>query len=190
MNIMSKEFNNLQFEELLMNSDVRYYLKASPFEAGERNKLDNALTEDYYYEHLYAHSNKAEKKIEDILEKIRMDDVHNFILTGYKGCGKSTFVRYFLRKLNVRNRIINLDDYWDPDKGIKNNLVAYLDRLIEDDLFSKNGQEPCKVIKKYIELFCRNEENKYRLRGIDTENYLIYFGDKIEYTLILAQSNQ
>lgn len=187
---MSKEFTNMQFEELLMNSNVRYYLKASPFEAGERSKLDNALTEDYYYEHLYAHSDKAEKKIEDILEKIHMDDVHNFIITGYKGCGKSTFVRYFLRKMDIRNRIINLDDYWDPDKGIKNNLVAYLDRLIEDDLFPKNGQEPCKVIKKYIELFCSNDENKYQLRGIDTENYLIYFGDKIKYTLVLTQSNQ
>ena len=38
-----------EFEELLMNSDVRYYLKASPFEAGERSRLDNALTEDYYW---------------------------------------------------------------------------------------------------------------------------------------------
>lgn len=187
---MENGFENLQFEELLMDSDVRYYLKASPFEAGERSKLDTALTEDYYYEHLYAHSQRAEEKMEEILTKIRRDDVHNFILAGYKGCGKSTFVRYFLRKMNIRNRIVNLDDYWDPDKGIKNNLVAYLDRLIEDDLFPKNGQAPCRVVKKYIELFCRNSDNKYRLRGIDTENYLIYFGDKIEYALVLSQSNK
>lgn len=187
---MENVFDNLQFEELLMDSDVRYYLKASPFEAGERSKLDTALTEDYYYEHLYAHSNRAEEKMEDILKKIRSDGVHNFILAGYKGCGKSTFVRYFLRKMDIRHRIINLDDYWDPDKGIKNNLVAYLDRLIEDDLFPKNGQEPCRVVKKYIELFCKNNENKYRLRGIDTENYLIYFGDKIEYALVLTQAVQ
>lgn len=187
---MENGFENLQFEELLMDSDVRYYLKASPFEAGERSKLDTALTEDYYYEHLYAHSQRAEEKMEEILTKIRRDDVHNFILAGYKGCGKSTFVRYFLRKMNIRNRIVNLDDYWDPEKGIKNNLVAYLDRLIEDDLFPKNGQAPCRVVKKYIELFCRNSDNKYRLRGVDTENYLIYFGDKIEYALVLSQSNK
>ena len=121
---MENGFDNLQFEELLMDSDVRYYLKASPFEAGERSKLDTALTEDYYYEHLYAHSQRAEEKMEEILTKIRRDDVHNFILAGYKGCGKSTFVRYFLRKMNIRNRIVNLDDYWDTDKGIKNNLVG------------------------------------------------------------------
>lgn len=187
---MDIRYDNVQFEELLMDSDVRYYLKASPLEAGERSRLDNALTEDYYYEHLYAHSNEAETVIEDILTKIRRDDVHNFILAGYKGCGKSTFVRYFLKKTDIRHRIINLDDHWEPDKGIINNLVSYLDRLIEDDLFPRNGQEPCRTVKKYIELFCSNDENKYRLRGIDTENYLIYFGDKIEYTLLLSQSQQ
>lgn len=101
-----------EFEELLMNSDVRYYLKASPFEAGERSRLDNALTEDYYFDHLYAHSEEAEKKIEEILMKIHRDDVHNYILAGYKGCGKSTFIRYFLRKLDIRYRIINLDDHY------------------------------------------------------------------------------
>lgn len=179
-----------EFEELLMNSDVRYYLKASPFEAGERSRLDNALTEDYYFDHLYAHSEEAEKKIEEILMKIHRDDVHNYILAGYKGCGKSTFIRYFLRKLDIRYRIINLDDHWEPDKGIINNLVSYLDRLIEDDLFPQNGQQPCRTIRKYIELFCWNNDNKYRIRRIDTENYLIYFGDKIEYTLNLVQSKE
>lgn len=187
---MDRENDNLLFEELLMNSDVRYYLKASPLEAGERSRLDNALTEDYYYEHLYAHSNEAEMKIEDIMNKIRKDDVHNFILAGYKGCGKSTFVRYFLRKMDIRHRIINLDDHWEPDKGIIDNLALYLDRLIEDDLFPRNGQEPCRTVKKYIELFCNNDENKYHLTGIDSENYLKYFGDKIKYTLVLSQSDQ
>lgn len=187
---MDKEYDNLMFEELLMNSDVRYYLKASPLEAGERSQLDNALSEDYYYEHLYAHSNEAELKMEDIITRIRQDDVHNFILAGYKGCGKSTFVRYFLREMDIRHRIINLDDHWEPDKGIIDNLALYLDRLIEDDLFPRNGKEPCRTVKKYIELFCNNDENKYHLRGIDSENYLIYFGDKIEYTLVLSQSNQ
>lgn len=187
---MDERHDDLQFEELLMDSDIRYYLKASPLEAGERSRLDNALTEDYYYEHLYAHSDNAEAKIEDILTKIRKDNIHNFILAGYKGCGKSTFVRYFLKKMDIRHRIINLDDYWEPDKGIINNLASYLDRLIEDDLFPRNGQEPCRTIKKYIEIFCNNDENKYRLRGIDIENYLIYFGDKIEYALVLLQSNQ
>lgn len=187
---MNTRNEKLEFEELLMETNLRYYLKASPFEAGERSGLDTALTEDYYFEHLYANSDEAEEKIKDILSKIRQDGIHNYILAGYKGCGKSTFVRYFLKKIDLRYRIINLDDHWEPDKGIINNLASYLDRLIEDDLFPQNGQEPCQTVKKYIELFCRNNENKYRLRGIDTENYLIYFGDKIEYTLVLSQSTQ
>lgn len=187
---MQNRSEKLEFEELLMESNLRYYLKASPLEAGERSCLDTALTEDYYFEHLYAHSDKAEEKIQDILSKIQQDGIHNYILAGYKGCGKSTFVRYFLNKIELRYRIINLDDHWEPDRGIINNLASYLDRLIEDDIFPANEQEPCQIVKKYIELFCRNHENKYRLRGIDTENYLIYFGDKIEYTLILSQSNQ
>lgn len=167
-----------------MDSDVRYYLKASPLEAGERSRLDNALTEDYYFKHLYAHSDEAEKKINEILNKIKRENVHNFILAGYKGCGKSTFVRYFLRKLKIRNRIINFDDNWDPDMGIINNLVSYLDMLIYDDLFPKDGEEACRTVRKYIELFCENDENNYRIRTIDTKNYFLYFGDKIQYALL------
>lgn len=67
---MQNRSEKLEFEELLMESNLRYYLKASPLEAGERSCLDTALTEDYYFEHLYAHSDKAEEKIQDILSKI------------------------------------------------------------------------------------------------------------------------
>lgn len=56
LKINENGFETLQFEELLMDSDVRDYSKDSPFEAGERSKLDIVLIEDYFYEHLYAYS--------------------------------------------------------------------------------------------------------------------------------------
>ena len=51
------------FEQMLENIDVKIFLKASPLESGERSKLDKVLSNDMYYESLYAHSDKAEKLI-------------------------------------------------------------------------------------------------------------------------------
>lgn len=184
---MKDRYDNNKFEELLMDCDIQQYLKASPLEAGERSRLDDALTEDYYFEHLYAHSEEAENKIKDILHKIHRENIHNFILAGYKGCGKSTFVRYFIRKMDIRNRIINFDENWEPDIGVIHNLAAYLDMLIYDDLFPKNEENSCKTIRKYIELFCSDSENAYHILSIDTKNYFKYFGDKIQFALICKE---
>ena len=50
------------FEQMLENIDVKIFLKASPLESGERSKLDKVLSNDMYYESLYAHSDRSEER--------------------------------------------------------------------------------------------------------------------------------
>lgn len=170
-----------RFEELIKEGDVRNFLKASPLESGERSVLDRELTEDYYYSNLYAHSEKAEEMISLIDRKVANDDTHDFILSGYKGSGKSTFIRYYLRKKQMRNIIINFDDNWEPNVGIKKNIVMALNNRIYNDLFPNHGEKAGTIIKKYLEIYHYDLKNKGRLIEIDMNHYFSYFGDKLEY---------
>lgn len=169
------------FEQMLGNIDVRMFLKASPLESGERSKLDKVLSNDLYYESLYAHSEDAEKLIEEIKEKIDSEDTHNFILSGYKGCGKSTFVGYFLRKIDARSLIINFDDYWEPREGIYHNIVMFIYNKISEDFFPKNGDRPCIITEKYIDIFHDTGNGDFLESHVDLHGFFTYFTHKLSY---------
>ncbi len=169
------------FEQMLGNIDAKIFLKASPLESGERSKLDKVLSEDMYYECLYAHSNEAEKLIKEIKDKIISEDTHNFILSGYKGCGKSTFVRYFLRNINARSLIINFDDYWEPREGIYHNIAMFIYRKILRDFFPNDGDEPCRISDKYIELFHDSMNGEIIEEQVDLHNFFTYFTHKLSF---------
>lgn len=171
------------FEQMLENIDTRMFLKASPLESGERSKLDKVLSYDMYYNSLYAHSKEADKLIEQIKEKMVAEDTHNFILSGYKGCGKSTFVRYFLRKADARTLLINFDNHWEPQEGIYHNIVMFIYDKISLDFFPPNGEEPCKISKKYLEIFKDNMNGDFIERNIDLHAYFTYFTHKLSFVV-------
>lgn len=169
------------FEQMLGNIDVRMFLKASPLESGERSKLDKVLSNDMYYDSLYAHSEGAEQLINEIKEKIISEDTHNFILSGYKGCGKSTFIGYFLRNIDARHLVINFDDYWEPREGIYHNIVMFIYEKISEDFFPHNGQEPCLISKKYIEIFHDTLNGEFIESRVDLHDFFTYFTHKLSY---------
>lgn len=169
------------FEQMLGKIDVRMFLKASPLESGERSKLDKVLSADMYYDALYAHSEDAESLIEEIKEKIDSEDTHNFILSGYKGCGKSTFIGYFLRKIDARSLVINFDDYWEPREGIYHNIVMFIYNKISDDFFPNNGDRPCIITEKYIDIFHDTGNGEFIEKHIDLHGFFTYFTHKLSY---------
>lgn len=166
--------------ELVENSSVINYIKASPLESGLRSRLDKVLTEDYFYSNFYAHSEKAESRIKQLKKQISYNDTDMVILSGNRGCGKSTFMKYFLRQTGFSNILINFGDNWEPDVGIKKNIVMALNNRIYNDLFPYNDGEACNIICKYLEIFGQND-NRLRWRQIDEDNYFLYFMDKLEY---------
>ena len=187
---MNNEEMRKAFDQMLENIDVRMYLKASPLESGERSKLDKVLSYDMYYDSLYAHSREADKLINEIKEKIIAEDTHNFILSGYKGCGKSTFVRYLLRNVNARSLIINFDDHWEPGIGIFHNIVMFIYEKIFHDFFPTNGEKPCTISQKYIEIFHDNMNGEYIESNIDIHDYFTFFSHKLCYVKWLRQDGK
>lgn len=178
------------FEEMLGNIDVRMFLKASPLESGERSKLDKVLSDDMYYESLYAHSNQAEELIEQIKNQIVAEDAHNFVLSGYKGCGKSTFVGRFLRSINARSLVINCDEYWEPREGIYHNIVMFIYNKILADFFPSDGKEICKVSQQYNEIFKDTMNSEFLEAHVDLHDFFTYFTHKLSYVVWLHKSQR
>lgn len=178
------------FEKMLENVDARMFLKASPLESGERSKLDKVLSEDMYYNYLYANSKEADDLVAEIRKKIVSEDTHNFILSGYKGCGKSTFVGYFLRNIDARSLVIKFDDHWEPREGIYLNIVMFLYEKIYHDILPCNNENPCVISDKYIEIFHDNMNGEFIESNIDLHEYFTYFTHKLKYAVRLRrQSN-
>lgn len=178
------------FEQMLKNVDARMFLKASPLESGERSKLDKVLSDDMYYNSLYANSKQADDLVAEIRKKIVAEDTHNFILSGYKGCGKSTFVGYFLRNIDARSLVIRFDDHWEPREGIYQNIVMFLYEKIFHDILPCNNENPCVISDKYIEIFHDNMNGEFIESNIDLHDYFTFFTDKLKYAVRLRrQSN-
>ena len=178
------------FEQMLEDIDVRMFLKASPLESGERSRLDKVLSNDMYYNSLYAHSEKAEKLIDQIKGKMVAEDTHNFILSGYKGCGKSTFIGYFLRKVKARSLVINFDDYWEPREGIYHNIVMFIYGKILNDFYPNSGEVPCKISKKYDGVFHDTMTGEFIESHVDLHDFFTYFTYKLSHVVWLREQNE
>ena len=133
--------DGINLGKLMEKSNVISYIKASPLESGERSTLDKMLTEDYFYNNFYLHSDKAEVRIKQIKKQMSRNDIDVLILSGNRGCGKSTFTKYFLRQEKTSYIMLNFDDNWEPDVGIKKNVVMALNNRIYSDLFPHNGEK-------------------------------------------------
>lgn len=175
------------FEQMLENIDSRMFLKASPLESGERSKLDKCLSETMYYDLLYANSKKADDLVAEIKQKIIAEDTHNFIFSGYKGCGKSTFVGYLLRHINVRSLVIKFDEHWEPKEGIIQNIVMFIYEKIFEDILPENGKEACRISDKYIEIFNDNMNGDFIEKHIDLHDYFTFFTHKLMYAVRLRK---
>ena len=178
-----------EFEQMLGDIDVRMFLKASPHASGERSKLDKSLSSDMFYNSLYANSEKADDLIAEIQKKIIAEDTHNFILSGYKGCGKSTFIGYFLRNIDARSLVIKFDDHWEPSEGIYQNIVMFLYEKIFDDILPENNEIPCLISDKYIEIFYNNMNGDLIEKHIDLHKYFTNFTEKLEYAVRHRRQN-
>lgn len=182
--------------KLIESTTMDVFLKASPFSSGQRSRLDFTMTADFFFEHLYCHSPKAEQYLADICRRIDRESSKNIILYGYQGCGKTTFVHYMLQKLNCRSVLINFDAYVDNGNEIKHELVAHLYRSIMHDLTGRDGDDGLYPLggrigataQMFCEVFNSHENKRIIEEKYDSWNDYVYFFDKLEYTKLLYTS--
>lgn len=182
--------------KMIESTTMDVFLKASPFSSGQRSRLDFTMTANFFFEHLYCHSPKAEQYLADICRRIDQESSKNIILYGYQGCGKTTFVHYMLQKLNCRSVLINFDAYVDNGNEIKHELVSHLYRSIMHDLTGRDGEDGMYPLdgrigataQMFCEVFNSHENKRIIEEKYDSWNDYVYFFEKLEYTKLLYTS--
>lgn len=170
------------FDLLLQDAQLKDYLKADPQQAGERTELSRAMSIPFFFEYFYCPNENADKLIEEYRHNIQYENKKNIVLHGYEGCGKTTFINYWMNKDNHRHVLLTFDSYIRTGDELKAIIVSNIYDAINDDVYDNNGI----VIRKILEIFT----TEYNLRCMarnDIQNNFMYMFDKFKYVLKLLE---
>lgn len=188
--------NEEAINEMIKNISMRVFLKATPYASGNKSDLESGMDDNFFYNHLYSHSSKAEEYLNKIWDRITKDMRRNIILYGYQGCGKTTFVHYMLRRFSCRSLLINFDAYVDNGNEIKHELASHLYRVIMWDVegsdgtdsrispYKLNGQK-CTISRKFCDLYNTGANRRIIIDNYDSWSTYIWLFDKLQFTMRL-----
>ncbi len=167
----------MEFDTVLECTSLKNYLKASAYASGERSPLEKKLSGDMYYQFLYADSEEADTYANDLMNRIQYDDARNIVLSGYKGCGKTTFIHYLIRKMKMRRIVLNFDIVVDYGAEIKTVLVMYMYNQIVNDIIIENSN----ITEKFLDIYMESENLRSLGRNFDIDNKFLYLFRKLIY---------
>lgn len=154
-------FENLKgLYDVIRDTSARDFLKATPYPSGGTpSSIDIFFNKnrELFYDKIYVDSKEEDDLFQDIDRRIRMKHNNVILISGYKGCGKTTFIHRCMRHLRakkIRDVFYNFDSYGNSDP-IRNTIVRYIFNLIYKDIVNDNG----KVCRKWMEVW-DNEDNK------------------------------
>lgn len=174
---------NKEFDAVLEYTSLKAYLKASAYSSGERSPLEKKMNDTIYYNYIYAASKESEDYQKDILDRIEKDNARNIVLSGYKGCGKTTFVHHLIRTLDTRYLLLNFDDIVDYGSEIKTVLIMHAYNAITDDILEGN----CELSSTFLSIFASEENESQISKHYDVSNKFIWLFRKLEYARSLVQ---
>lgn len=174
------------FDRALENVTLKTYLRASAHGSGERSEVEKNITEDLFYKHFYATSVEAEKYAKDIINRIHNDNVRNIVLSGYKGCGKTTFIHHLARTLEVRKIMLNFDEIVVCHSEIKTILASYVYKQIVSDIVDRN----CKIAEMFDNIFNSGPNITRLKRNYDIYNSFLMLFRKIAHAKDLVQEQK
>ena len=177
---------NKEFDAVVEQTSLKSYLKASAYSSGERSPLEKRMNDDIYYNYIYAGSNEAEDYKKDILDRIEKDNARNIVLSGYKGCGKTTFVHYLIRTLNSRHLLLNFDDIVDYGSEIKTVLVMHAYNAISEDILDGN----CEITSMFLSIFYSSENLSQLSKHYDIDNRFMWLFHKLDWAKILIHDKK
>lgn len=172
------------FDRTLLNATLKTYLRASAYASGERSIIEKSLTEDIYYKYFYASSAAAEEYERDIINRIESDNARNIVLSGYKGCGKTTFIHYLIKKLKTRTLLLNFDEIVDFGAEAKTTLILYIYDQMMTDLVENN----CEVISSFDEIFYSEPNLSLLDKNYDSDDRFQFLFRRLNYALELSKN--
>lgn len=120
---MTTTDESARFEsEVARESDISHYFASTPFSSIGGYDYGSSLTKDFFREHFYVEGKLPKRKgmITEALGEGRRNIV---LLSGYQGCGKTTFVHYLIDDIReedesgmVGSTVIDLETEADPEE--------------------------------------------------------------------------
>lgn len=121
--------------------DIKYLLEATPFNKDSRFNFLGKLTPDYFFSNLYCAKSKnsdASDRFDEHIDYV-MGEVNNpfakvalIHISGYGGCGKTTFIHHLLWSLAKKEDTFESVLDFEGEKRI---VDAYIDRLSDKIFF-------------------------------------------------------
>lgn len=173
-----------KFDLLLQKVSLKEYLKADPQQAGEKSELTRAMTYDFFFKNFCWTDNNIDKLIEDYRYKIEHENKKNVVLHGYEGCGKTTFINYWMSKENNRHVALEFDRYIRSGDELLATIVGRIFSDLNKDVYENQA----KIMRKICEIFT-TEGNLRCMAENDIKNNFIYMFDKFKYVIQLVDEN-
>lgn len=162
---MNKLYGQQEFNKMIMNEkNMSHYLISGPFSTVNNANYGNTLTPELFEKEFLVYNSlrSIENDIFSYLDDISQNTV---LITGYQGCGKTTFVNYLARNLQKHYikkgkrsniEIIDFEELDDEENdGGEQNLFRYiLVKKIVDEI----NISPVNVIKVFANGFYSNIE--------------------------------
>lgn len=127
-------------------------LQATPYES--MNNLSNGLTEDLFIKYLFVQTKQIDKIKNEILKLIikkkGIRNVRAIFLEGYRGVGKTTFLRHFC-KISPEFNFTFIDFFPSSGGTIKNESERTAARISLNEGIYRRGDDPLSInVKAYL----------------------------------------
>jgi energy-coupling factor transporter ATP-binding protein EcfA2 len=106
-----KKFKEYQeFVDKLKSGDVKIqnYLTSNPFSKIDNEDIDGTMTERLFFAAFFVLSYKKYEHIARILNVAEDANRNTIFITGFRGCGKTTFVNYLKRMIRQKEKLPDL----------------------------------------------------------------------------------
>jgi len=179
-------------EKLLENinkADVAHYLTSNPFSGLANANLNGCLTKELFFTHFHVQSLMMCARMAAIFSVSMSTRKNTIFVTGFKGCGKTTFANFIIEVLTGSRKIILLDEA-DIYRR-KTRLADLNDRYKENQLNTYLEHFELMDLKEYesqlIEISEDIEKKLYEITRPDMEecsekinHYINYINQRIE----------
>lgn len=106
-----------RMKNMLNKLEANRFLIANPFSKLGNENLNNLITKELFFEKLHVVSNKTNDRLFEFLKIKENPTTNSIFMTGYRGCGKTTFIRYL--ESIIENNNDNKNSCFDDEKLVE-----------------------------------------------------------------------
>jgi len=106
------------------------YLVSNPFAGISNERLDGVLTKDIFWQIFFVTCIKYYERVASIVAAAEMSDTNTVFITGFRGSGKTTFIRYVETLIDGKEKLFKFKYPNDITKEEKKELLEIMNSIL------------------------------------------------------------